>query len=314
MKNVLLIAGGGALGNYTAKELLALGNRVDVICLEDRVSDDERLTYIKQSATVDFLEELFSQKHYDGIVNFLHYENAEGYAPFHKLLSANTEHLIFLSSYRVYADLQHPITETAPRLGDVIKDDIEFLETEDYAMGKYRCEEYIKSLDEPAKWTIVRPVISFAGSRFDLIMHSGHILLEALKNGTVLPLPELSRKKTAGLDWAGNSGKLIANLLFKKEALGEAYTVSSGQNLCWEEVADIYAELLGLKFEWIDTEKYKENELSDYEPDKYRLIYDRLYDRKINPSKIFGVTGLKKEDFTDIKSALKFELKKANII
>ena len=50
----------------------------------------------------------------DGIVNFLHYPEAEAYPPVHKLLTENTDHLIFLSSYRVYADLQHPITEEAP--------------------------------------------------------------------------------------------------------------------------------------------------------------------------------------------------------
>ena len=41
-KRGLLIAGGGTLGNYTARELLRLGAAVDVICLEDRVSDDPK--------------------------------------------------------------------------------------------------------------------------------------------------------------------------------------------------------------------------------------------------------------------------------
>ena len=34
MRNVLLIGGGGTLGTYTAKELLRLGHKVDIICLE----------------------------------------------------------------------------------------------------------------------------------------------------------------------------------------------------------------------------------------------------------------------------------------
>ncbi len=48
MKKVLLIGGGGTLGLYTAKELLRLGHSVDVICLEDHVSDDERQTYYRE--------------------------------------------------------------------------------------------------------------------------------------------------------------------------------------------------------------------------------------------------------------------------
>lgn len=41
MKHVLLIAGGVTLGTYTAEECLRLGYKVDIICLEDKVSDKE---------------------------------------------------------------------------------------------------------------------------------------------------------------------------------------------------------------------------------------------------------------------------------
>src|SRR5574344_984842 len=106
MKKVLLIAGGGTLGTYTAEECLRLGYQVDVICLEDKTSNNANLRFYKAKATVEYLEKLFSETNYDGIVNFIHYPNYEDYIPYHELLSRNTEHLIFLSSYRVYADLQ----------------------------------------------------------------------------------------------------------------------------------------------------------------------------------------------------------------
>ena len=41
-KTVLLIGGGGTLGTYTAQELLKLGCAVDVICPEEKVSDNEK--------------------------------------------------------------------------------------------------------------------------------------------------------------------------------------------------------------------------------------------------------------------------------
>ena len=53
-KNVLLIAGGGTLGTYASEELLRLGHSVDVICLEDKISDNENLTFYKSYATNDF--------------------------------------------------------------------------------------------------------------------------------------------------------------------------------------------------------------------------------------------------------------------
>ena len=105
-KRVLLIAGGGTLGTYVAEELLHKGAIVEVICPEEKISDNERLIFHQSLATEELLRDLFSKKHYDGIVNFLHYEEAADYQRIYPLLIANTDHLIFLSSYRVYADEQ----------------------------------------------------------------------------------------------------------------------------------------------------------------------------------------------------------------
>ena len=46
-KTVLLIGGGGTVGTYIARELLRLGCRVDVICLEDYKSQNEKLRYLR---------------------------------------------------------------------------------------------------------------------------------------------------------------------------------------------------------------------------------------------------------------------------
>ena len=303
MKKVLLIAGGGTLGRYTAKELLSKKCEVDVICLEDYTSDNPKLRYYKANADLNYLTAYLNDKYYDGIVNFIHYTSVDDYKPVHKLLCSKTDQLIFLSSYRVYADLQHPITETAPMLEDVIKNDEEFLKTENYALPKARCEKFLREESDTKNWTVVRPVISFSDKRFDLITVSGHEIIDAARSGKTVILPEAAKNLTAGLDWAGNSGKLIANLLFKKECFGEAYTVSSGQNLTWGEVADIYTRLTGVNFKWADTEEYVKTGHGGY-----ILIYDRLYDRSVDNTKILKATGLKKDDFTSIEEGIKIEL------
>ena len=125
-KRVLLIAGGGTLGTYVSKELLRLGASVEVICPEEKVSDNERLVFHRSLATRELLEALFAEKHYHGIVNFIHYESLSEYKEMHRLLIKNTDHLIFLSSYRVYANEQHPITEESPRLTEVLTDELFF--------------------------------------------------------------------------------------------------------------------------------------------------------------------------------------------
>ena len=307
-KQVLLIGGGGTLGTYTAQELLRLGCAVDVICLEDKTSDNEKLNFYKGAATQEYLEEILGKKHYNGIVNFIHYPEVEDYKPVHKLLTDHTEHLIFLSSYRVYADLMHPITEEAPMLLDV-SDDKEFIETEKYAISKAKGEKFLRSQEGVGNWTIVRPVISFSNLRFDIVICSGQKIIEKTKAGEPIILPKEAKNLVAGLDWAGNSGKIIANLLFKEETFGEAYTISSAQNLTWGEVAELYTELIGARFEWMDTDIFWERGEEDYGK-IYALLYDRLYDRAIDNSKVLKATGLQKSDFTSIKEGLKVELAK----
>ena len=307
-KKVLLIGGGGTLGTYTAQELLRLGCSVDVICLDDKVSDNKNLSFYKGDATKQFLELILSKKHYNGIVNFIHYPEVEDYRPIHKLLTEHTEHLIFLSSYRVYADLEHPITEKAPMLIDVTEDE-EFLRTEKYAISKAKCEQYLRNMECVPNWTIVRPVISFSNTRFDILITSGQTVIEKTKKGEPLVLPKQAKNVVAGLDWAGNSGKLIANLLFKTETIGEAYTISSAQNLTWGEIAELYSELLGTTFEWVDMEEFWQRSGEDVGK-TYMLMYDRLYDRTIDNSKVLKASGLRKEDFLSMKEGLRIELSK----
>lgn len=311
-KRVLLIAGGGTLGTYVSKELLRLGAFVEVICPEEKVSDNDRLQYHRSLATEELLTELFSRKHYDGIVNFIHYPDPEAYKKIYPLLIGNTDHLIFLSSYRVYGDLQHPITESAPQLANVATDPY-FLENEKYAVPKSKCEDFLRNEHGNDPWTIVRPVISFSDRRLDLLLCSGHKVLQLAKDGRELVLPEMVKDFSAGLDWAYNSGKLIANLLFKPEAIGEAFTIYSGHGLTWGQVAELYEKHIGLKVRWCCEEEYlsihkavKENQILNW-----AWIYDRRFNRDIDCSKVLKVTGLTAADFGSIEEGICCEVQKA---
>lgn len=304
-KRVLLIAGGGTLGTYVSQELLRLGAEVEVICPEEKISDNEHLTFHQSLATEELLRDLFSKKHYDGIVNFILYKELEDYKKIHPLLMDNTDHLIFLSSYRVYADLQHPITEQAPRLYDVIKDP-GFLENEKYAVPKSKCEDYLKTENAGKPWTIVRPVISFSEKRLDLFMYSSNRVLEAAEQGQELLLPEYARNYSAGLDWAGNSGKLIANLLFKPEALGETFTIYSGHGMTWGQVAQAYEKAIGLKVRWCSEEEYLA--FHALKQPNWAYMHDRHYNRDIDCSKVLRVTGLTKQDFGTVEHGIRQEL------
>ena len=306
-KKILLVAGGGTLGTYVYKELLEKGAFVDVICLEECVSDHPRLTFYRENVTVDFLNSFLRDRHYDGIVNFIHYKTAEEYAPVHEVLMQKTDHLIFLSSYRVYANEQIPVTETAPRLLDVTEDE-EFLAVEDYALPKARCEDFLNAYHKGEAWTVVRPVISFSHRRLDLFVYSNDEIREQVETYGALRLPIWAQDLVAGIDWAGNSGKLIANLLCKKETFGEAYTVSTAQNLTWKEVAELYTRLFGYPIEWCAEEDFIKVYPCVTTYKKWLYLYDRKYSRKIDNRKILAATGLSSKDFLSVEEGLCVEL------
>ena len=301
-KKVLLIGGGGTLGTYTARELLELGAYVDVLCPEEKVSHNENLTFIRGMGDRDTLAELFAKTRYDGIVNFIHYPKPDEYKEIHSFLMENTDHLIFLSSYRVYANEQHPITETAPRLYDVI-DDPHLRAHETYAISKAICEDFLINEHKGENWTIVRPVISFSSKRLDLLLYSNHEVLEYTAQGKEMPMPETVRDYSAGIDWAGNSGKLIAHLLFKNDAMGEIFTVYSGHGMTWGQVAETYSEITGAQMRWCPEKEFLDF-IYTYKKDPWYWRYDRIYNRDIDCSKILRVTGLKADDFVSVHDGI----------
>ena len=313
-KKVLLIGGGGTIGTYVAKELLEKGCYVDIICLEDYVSDNERLRYIKAEVTLEFLAEFLSDKYYDGICDLIHRDEVEDYIKFHVLIAPKTDHEICFSSIRAIGDAQHPITEEAPLILDLIEDgsfvDEEFIAKDFYSQTKARWERYLRQVSRTKNWTIIRPMINTSEKRLDIVLHTFHEVVEMAKAGEIMYQPEICRHNVAGLEWAGNTGKMIANLLFKEECMGQTYMLSTGHSMTWEDVANVYEELLGVKVEWIGTEEYLEKTKKGRIP----LLFDRGYDRKTDNTKILEATGLKPEDFTPFKEGVRIELEKLGVI
>ena len=306
-KKVLLIAGGGTIGTYVSEELLKKDVIVDVICMEDMASDNEGLTFYKGVATDEYLEEFLTDRHYDAIVNFLHYTDAEDFRKIYPLFKKSSDQYVFLSSYRVYADSRLPITEESPRLYDTVYDK-DFTEVDTYAIPKSMCEDFLKKECGDDNWTIVRPVISFSSRRLDLLLYSGTILARKALQKTKLRLPEQVRNLYAGIDWAGNTGKIISNLLFKDEAKREIFTISSGQNMTWGQVADAYTNAMGIEFDWISEEEFYETTYKNYVPEhKLMWNYDRAFNRQIDASKVLRVSGLNKDDFCSIEDGIRKE-------
>lgn len=312
MKKVLVLGGTGAMGVYLVPKLVERGYAVDVLSLDDVTSDNPLLTYIKgDGMDVAYVGELL-KKGYDGIVDFMIY-NGDKFEERYRMFLDNTDHYIYLSSYRIYANEEHPIKETSPRLLDA-SDDKAFLATDDYALYKARGEDVLLA-SEYKNWTAIRPAITYSKRRFQLVTLEAHHVVYRTLHGKKLVLPEAAKDVQATMSWAGDVAEMIARLLFNDRAYREIYSVCTAEHMTWGEVADIYAELIGLEAVWIDTEEFLEViATGSQNPDafRYQLIYDRLFDRVMDNSKVLEATGMKQSDLTTLYDGLKRELAGVN--
>lgn len=307
MKKILVLGATGAMGTYLVPELSRMRYKVDAITLDNIPEATQNVSFYNYNAKDDtVLSEVLKNTRYDAIVDFMLYSEAEFLKRYEMLLNS-TEHYIFFSSYRVYADTEHPIKETSPRLLD-ISEDKEFLKRADieYALYKARKENILKA-SKFSNWTILRPTMVYSHYRYQLVGLEANSFLSRVQLGKTVVLPENAMDLHAAMTWSGDIAKMISRLILNPKAFGQTFTVGSAEIVTWREVAEIYREVLGLKYITVSSLEYKK--IFAKIPDEwYKHIYDRFYDRLIDNSKVLNATGLCLSDFTPIKEGLKKEL------
>ncbi len=303
-KKVLVLGGTGAMGVYLVPELLKRGYYVDVVSLDKIESDNERLRYfVGNGEDKEYIASVLKNG-YDGIVDFMIYKLPR-FKEWYDMLLGATEHYIYLSSYRVYANEEHPIKETSPRLLDV-SDDKSLIESDDYGIYKAQGEDVLRN-SAYKNWTTIRPAITYSKRRFQLVtLEMNDNVGRALLGKKVL-LPKGARNIEGTMTWAGDVAKMIAAILFNEKALCEVYTVSTAEHHTWGEIAEYYKDLCGMETVFIDDEDYIELVGGRIE-NRRQLIYDREFDRVIDNSKILELSGLKQEDLMPLYEGLKLEI------
>lgn len=307
-KTVLVIGATGAMGQYLVPELAHLGYTVDAISLDDVQSPFPNVTYHKLNAgdLATYTELL--ERHYDGVVDFLIF-NTQRLASFLPVALKNTDHYIYLSSYRAYDNKEIPIRESSPKCCDAA-DNLEFRYSDDYACHKGRGEHLIRSLGG-RNWTIIRPAITYSRMRYQLVtLEAPNTVGRAFAGKTaVLPLEAANIEGT--MSWAGNVAQMIARLLFNEKALGEDFSVCTAEHHPWHVVADYYRDICGLKSIWVPMEDYISCLVppgGNRKPLTWQLQYDRLFTRIMDNSKVLAATGLRQEDFMSLYDGLKHEI------
>ena len=307
MKKVLVIGATGAMGRFTVPHLVDLGYEVTGVGLEETFDWGVEATYIQGNAfDREFVKELLAQK-FDGIINYMCYnDKKEDWRNWYQLYLDNTEHYIFLSSCRVYADEEVPVKESSPRLLDVSKDP-DLLVSHDYCIYKARAEDVL-FCSPYTNYSIVRPATTFSEMRFQLTtLEAEHTVGRAMKGKKVV-LPLQAKDKPATLSWGYDVAKMIANLMFKPEAMRQVYNVCSAESRTWGEIAEYYHELCGLEAVWVDKEDYLKVKCKDGKittSARWQLEYGRMFHRITDNSKVLAVTGLKQEDCIPLYDALK---------
>lgn len=302
-KKILVLGATGAMGQYLVPELLSLGYEVTGVSLDEKTSDNPALRYIKANCKAEGILDSLLKEGFDGIVDFMTYHTEEFRNTYTKLLDS-TDHYIYLSSCRVFADAP-PIREDSPQLLNV-SDDQAYLATDDYSLYKAR-EENILRESAYKNWTIVRPATTYSRGRFQLVTLEASTVIHRMQAGKTIVLPAEAMDKQATLSWGGDVAKMLARLMFLDEAYRNDYNVATGEHNSWADIAAIYNEILPFRYVTVPMDDYLNIIGPGSMPIRYQLIYARMFQRITDNSKILRATGLKQSDLTTLRDGLRRE-------
>lgn len=276
------------MGCHLAQILARKGNiRVYVTSRKYRKNQDS-VTYIQGNAhDALFLRQLL-QRRWDVIVDFMVYGTEEFKGRVEALLDATNQY-IFLSSSRVYAQSENPLTEKSSRLLDATADK-EYLATDEYALRKAR-EENTLMESGYHNWTIIRPYITYSEKRLQLgVLEKEQWLYRALKGRTIVFSKDIASRYTT-LTYGYDVACCIAQLVGNPQAYRQIFHITANQSIKWEEVLGLYVEILAQRG-YNPKVKLRDCAVNVYMPGaQYQVCYDRVYNRIFDNSKIQQVAA-----------------------
>ena len=286
----LVLGGTGAMGIALVNILADNGIRVFVTSRKEHIDQRENVTYIKGNAKdTIFLSELLKRR-WDCIVDFMVYSTNEFRNRADRFLSATNQY-IFISSARVYAESDKPLTEKSPRLLDVCMDQ-EYLKTDEYALSKARQEDILMSAHSK-NFTIVRPSLTYNSNRLQFAISEKEEWLYRALHGRSIILPDDMMHVKTTMTYGGDVAYAISKLVGNKKALGETVHITNSISNTWEEIWKIYQSV----FEEKTGEKMKlfiANDSLKIASDlgrTYQIKYARRVSRTFSNEKMNSIIG-----------------------
>lgn len=305
---VLVLGGTGAIGSCLVNTLSDRGFEVHVTSRKMHQNGDNVFYHIGDAKDFEFVKELMTCYEFDAIVDFMVYTIGEFQNRVDQMMSA-TEQYVFLSSARVYSNCENgKINENTPRLIDVIEDSTYLSNTSDYVIKK-STQENILFTCRNNNYTIIRPYISYSDYRLQLgAFEKEKWLIRAMLNNTIVVSEDILEHKTT-MTYAKDVADRIACIICNPRSKGEIYNIASNKSCTWREILNQYItqidSTLGYKPKVLAlTDSEHLFKIADY---RYAYIYDRLYDREFDCSKIDNIYGSNR--YTDFSEGVNICLK-----
>lgn len=288
--NILVLGGTGAMGTHLISFLSENNDVMVTVSSRKERRNHGNIKYIVGNAREkNFINDLLSNSHYDVIVDFMNY-NYEEFLEYHPSLLAATDHYIFLSSSRVYANYDGRITENCPRLLEST-DDKAFLSTNRYALRKAREEDMLR-LSGKTNYTIIRPYITYSNRRLQLGIYEKEEWLYRVLNDKPLIVSEGVLDKTTTLTFGRDVAFGIYQIVLGKP-LSDAVHITTMENMTWLEILKMYASIIKEET-GKDFVIYTSNEIKSVEmiyEGGYNTIYDRQWNRRFDNAKAENACG-----------------------
>ena len=287
--DILLLGGTGAMG-VPLIDLLSKKEDCNIfVTSRSKRKNRENVTYIQGNAVeMEFITSVLNRQ-YDVIVDFMVYGTDQFKERLPMYLN-HTDQYFFFSSSRCYANSENRIKEDSPRLVDICKDP-EYLAIDEYGMAKGR-EENILHATGKYNWTIIRPYITYNSYRLQLGVYEKEDWLKRALEGRTIILPKDIADRKTSLTYGPDVAGAIVELIGNEKAYGQAFHVTTEEYHTWGEILEFYCD----KIEQITGKRPKVRIVENSNGlqkvwNKWQIIYDRLYDRTFDNSKIESIRG-----------------------
>lgn len=190
---------------------------------------------------IDATRAAITDYEFDAVVDWIAFETEHIEADI-SLFASKTKQFVFISSASIYQTPPEslPVTEETPLVNPIWK----------YSQNKIACEDLLRSefLKNGFPYTIVRP--SHTYDKTLIPMEGGYTVLDRMKKGKPVVVHG-DGSSIWTLTHHSDFAKALVGLLGKKEAIGEAFHITSDEWISWDTIYKTMAKELGIEPELV---------------------------------------------------------------